>query len=401
MKQFFHKRVHANRLKKAFNYAGLYYQTKHKGNTIKTFPYILDIRLKEDKTIYVFRLPHGVDPKELVKKEYVFKSMYGSLIEFKMGNPISLTVYKTVHFGEYDYNFEELYPIMKKYKLPVIAGKDINGNFYCYDMTKTPHLLIGGESGSGKSFTLTAIITSWIQFFNKGGLQLYLADLKRGNFHLFRNKKLVEDVIVDVKKLAVTIKKIRKQIDVRGALIDEHGVDHIDSLPKEVRSTLDYIVLCIDEFSLLREEKDALNDLIDLSSQGRALGIYIVLSTQRPDAKIIDGRIKVNLTVRFGFKVDGKVNSNIIMGTGKVDCSTIDSDEKGKFYFKYNGYHYLQAPKLPPEKAKDILEGYKSIKKKQTNLGESEQSGDVLEGEFRVVEETTEFIQLLEDDENE
>jgi S-DNA-T family DNA segregation ATPase FtsK/SpoIIIE len=402
MKNFFLKQIHAKRLKNAFNFAGLFYTTKHKGNTIKRFPKILDVKLKEDKDVYVFRLPHSIDPKEIGKKEYVFRSIFGNLIEFKIGNPISLTVYKTVHYGEYDYNFEQLKPIMSKYKLPTIAGKDINGKFYCYDMTKTPHLLMAGETGSGKSFTITAILTSWIQYFEKGGIKLYLADLKRGNFHLFRNVNLVEKVVVKVKEVLPILEYFMKQIDVRGALVDQYGVDHIDSLPKNIRSNLDYLILCIDEFSLLREEKDAIDNLIDISALGRALGIYVVLSTQRPDAKIIDGRIKANLTVRYGFRVQDRVNSNIILGSGKVDCSKIDSDDKGKFYFKYNGFHYLQAPKLPPEQAKEILQGYKSITRKQNNINEFGNSQLVLEGEFRIIEDEPEsdvIIPLFEDDE--
>lgn len=398
MRDYFEKRVQKKKLLNVFRIAGIYYETTWNKEKVKRFPKILDCRVKEDKTVLVFRLPHGVDPKELLKKEYVFRSMFGDLLEFKGHNPVSLTIYKSVHYGTYDYSFDELKQVMKSHKLPIIAGKDINGNFYCYDMTTNPHLLIAGETGSGKSVMLRSIITSLVQHFRTGGLQLYLADLKRSEFHLFRNVDIVEAVMTDKKDVKKCVAWFHKQLTKRGDLLDQHELSHVDELEKKV----DYLVLCIDEFSILREEKDTMNQLIDLTALGRALGIYVILSTQRPDRKVIDGLMKANLTVRYAFRHADKTNSRITLGEGaKADASQIDEEDKGKFFMRYSGFKYLQSPKLETEEAKKLLEPYKT---RETVKPHTEESGeDILEGEFRTVdeEEPVQFIELLEENENE
>jgi S-DNA-T family DNA segregation ATPase FtsK/SpoIIIE len=400
MKNYLIQRVHRKKLKNAFSIAGLYYQTKWNDRTVRQFPSILDVRLREDKTVYVFRLPHGVDPKELKKKEFVFRSMFGELLEFKGTTTISLTVYKTAHNGSFPYDFTELQKIMSQYSLPIIAGKDINGNFHCYDMTSNPHLLIAGETGSGKSVMLRAILTSLIQHFRNGGLQLHLADLKRSEFHLFRNVDIVECVLTDKKSVKKCVAWFHKQLEKRGDLLDAHELSHIDEYNKLGKGHADYLVLCIDEFSILRDEKETMEQLVDLSALGRALGIYLILSTQRPDRKVIDGLMKANLTVRYAFRHADKLNSRITLGEGaKADASEIDEEDKGKFYMRFSGCHYLQSPFLTTEKAKELLETYKSPVEKRIQNEPYGASGDIIDYEEEI--KTEDFAPLLIEEEKE
>jgi DNA segregation ATPase FtsK/SpoIIIE, S-DNA-T family len=381
---FIKKRVHKKKLKNAFSIAGLFYATKWNNQTVRQFPKILDVRVKEDKTVFVFRLPHGVDPNELKKKEFVFRSMFGELLEFKGTNPISLTIYHKTHNGEYAYNYEELKKVMEKYNLPIIAGKDINGKFYCYDMTINPHLLIAGETGSGKSVMLRTILTSLIQHFRNGGLQLHLADLKRSEFHLFRHVDIVKAVMTEKEHVIKCINWFHKQLKIRGDLLDAYELSHIDEYNKlKGVGKQDYLVLCIDEFSILRNEQRAIEKLVDISSLGRALGVYLILSTQRPDRQIVDGLMKANLTVRYAFRHADKINSRITLGEGvKEDASSIDESEKGRFYMRFSGCHLLQSPYLTTEKAKEILEKYKQVHQKEndtTDANTIDYEGDVYE----------------------
>lgn len=341
--------------------AQLYYKANRNGKNLFQFPRILDIRFKPDKTIYIFRLPHAIDPRDVRKKEYVFRSMFGENIEIKGEHTVSLTVYHNVLNGSYDYNFDEIRLTMKRYNLPIIAGKDMNGKFHCYDMTKNPHLLIAGETGSGKSVMLRSILTSLIQYFRNGGLQLHLIDLKRNEIHLFRHIDIVKAAITDKANAKRCINWFHNQLKKRGDLLDQYGLDHIDKYNSlENVNKLDYLILCIDEFSLLREEKDTMEKLIDISALSRALGIYLILSTQRPDRKVIDGLMKANLTVRYAFRHADKINSRITLGEGvKADASQIDEEDKGKFYMRFSGCHYLQSPFLSIEKAKELLSAYK------------------------------------------
>jgi DNA segregation ATPase FtsK/SpoIIIE, S-DNA-T family len=392
---FIMKRIAKKRLKNAFSIAGLYYSTKWNGQTVRNFPHILDVRFYPDKTVYVFRLSHGTDPKELQKKEFVFRSMFGELIEFKGTTKVSLTVYKTVHNGTFEYKFEELEEVMKSHKLPIIAGKDINGKFYCYDMTTNPHLLIAGETGSGKSVMLRAVLTSLIQH-KRQGLQLYLADLKRSEFHLFRNVDIVKSVLTDKKDVSKCVKWFHKELEKRGDLLDAHELSHVDELPKDKR--VDYLVLCIDEFSILRDLKDTMEQLTDLTALGRALGIYVILSTQRPDRKVIDGLMKANLTVRYAFRHADKLNSRITLGDGaKADASMIDEEDKGKFFMRFSGCHYLQSPFLDVQEAKTILEEYKVPVHERTDRDAPVSSDDIIDHEGEVTESDVLDFDLLEE----
>ncbi|UKL30056.1 DUF87 domain-containing protein [Bacillus phage PK2] len=376
---FIKTRIAKKKLKNAFSIAGLYYSTKWNNQTVRNFPRILDVRFKPDKTVYVFRLPHGIDPKELKKKEFVFRSMFGELIELKGDTVVSFTVFHKAHYGSYDYLIEDWEPLMKKHRLPIIAGKDVNGELHCYDMTTNPHLLIAGETGSGKSVMLRAILTSLIQA-KRTGVKLHLADLKRSEFHLFRNVDIVESVLTDKKHVQKCVKWFHKQLELRGDLLDAHELSHVDELPKDKR--VDYLVLCIDEFSILRDQKDTMEQLTDLTALGRALGIYVILSTQRPDRNVIDGLMKANLTVRYAFRHADRINSRITLGDGaKEDASQIDEEDKGKFFMRFSGCKYLQSPYLTVDEAKRILETYKSPLKKRAEYEPSEASGDIIDME--------------------
>lgn len=376
MRKYFMKK----KLKTAFSIAGLYYSSKWNNKTIRQFPIILDIRLKPDKSVFVFRLPHGVDPKEVQKKAFVFHSMFGENIEFSGTHTVSLTLFHEVHNGIYSYDFESWEEVTKGFSLPIIGGMDVNGRLIAYDMKENPHLLIAGETGSGKSVMLRSILTFLIQRGSR--VQLHLADMKRSEFHLFRG--VANSVMTEKKDVKKCVGWFHKQMELRGDLLDQHELSHIDELPDRP----DYLVLCIDEFSILRNEKETLEQLQDISALGRALGVFLILSTQRPDRHIVDGLLKANLTVRFAFRHADKINSRITLGEGtKADASEIDEQDKGKFFMRFSGVKYLQSPLLTTDEAKDILKGYRStieIKPRETT------TEDVFEQFVPLLEEETE-----------
>jgi DNA segregation ATPase FtsK/SpoIIIE, S-DNA-T family len=375
VKTFLEKRSLKSKLNNAFSLAGLYYKVNWNGKPVRKFPTILDVRPTEKKTVYVFRLPHSVNPEDVHKKDYVFRSIFGEALEFSGERPMTLTVYHKAQFGKYAYNIVELEELMNKYNLPIVAGKNKNGEYQGYDMTKKPHLLIAGETGSGKSVMLRTILTSLIQHKRKR-LVLHLADMKRSEFHLFRNVDIVQSVMTKKKDLIRCLEHLHTELFRRGDLLDEAVLSHIDDLPNPP----DYIVLCIDEFSVLRKEAVALDMLQDLTALGRALGIYVILSTQRPDSEIVGGLLKSNLTVRYAFRHADKTNSRITLGDGsKEDASKIDEEDSGRFIMRYSGEHFIQAPYLDVEDAKDILATYKTPVIKRTEYEENKASGDILD----------------------
>jgi DNA segregation ATPase FtsK/SpoIIIE, S-DNA-T family len=391
------------RLKNAFYNAGLYIPYKSGDRVIPIYPRIHSAEETDDKIEFVFTLKNGMDPKEVAKKEFVFQQTFGQYVELKGDyKRFTLTVYKRVHNDSFGFNFAELEPLMLPFRLPVIAGKDKLGRIHVFDMVENPHLLIAGETGGGKSSILRVILTSLIMFKPriKNGLEMYLVDFKRSEFHLFRH---IEDLYV-INKISdfekCLSKYLLKEIEKRGDLLDAHELTHIDEYNalKGVEKK-PYIILCIDEVHALEGEKEIFADLHKISAMGRALGIYLIMATQRPDKDVIDGKTKSNLTVRYAFAHADKINSDITLGRGtKADASKIT--KAGQFIYRntksLNNLEILQSPYLPPKDegkfkgAKSLLEPFKIPLEQRVNKDNS----NVINVNEETTEKPTEEITL-------
>ena len=338
--------------------------------------YILPRILNISSEKITFILPTGLDPKNVRKNFYVFQQVYGSDIEIE-GDIKTFTLHlkqipKTVH---YDYESLQL----EKYRLPILAGVDRNGKTIIYDMVSYPHLLIAGETGSGKSTQLRAILTTLIQALYPEQLQLYLCDMKRSEFHIFRHVRHVHGPFITVRELYTVLLSLRMEMQRRGDQLDRYEVAHIDDLP----SKLPYIVLCIDEVALLQKEKNIMDIVEEISAIGRALGVFLILSMQRPDSEVLDGKLKVNLTVRMGFKTADLINSKIIGTPGSEKIK-----HPGKFLLKapmFEDLTEITSHYLSIEKAKEILELYKN-KKAQIKQDFIQEQKEIEEDIFGVLE---------------
>ena len=353
--------IKKNRLKNAFRVGDICYERKKQSKTFKSYPYIVDYRERKDHVEYVFKLPQGLNPEELMKKEYIFRQIFGQKYTL-VGDGLVyvLRVFTKSIDKTFDYDWGELKESFKG-SFPVLAGKDALGNLHVYDMVINPHLLIAGETGSGKSVMLRSIITSTILHM-RNRVELYLGDMKRSEFHLFRN---VAGAKVMTKKndLYKCLQWIKQELERRGDLLDMWEVEHIDEYNKIKGVKFErYILLAIDEVALLKKEDDMMNIIEEISCIGRALGVYLILSMQRPDSKVLEGQLKNNLTVRYAFRHSDKINSDITLGRGNsYDASTISNKEKGRFIFKGDVTHMLQAPLLELKDAKNLLAPYKDL----------------------------------------
>ncbi|MGO4374741.1 hypothetical protein AB4Z21_29115, partial [Paenibacillus sp. MCAF20] len=180
------------------------------------------------------------------------------------------------------------------------------------------------------------------------------ADLKRSEFHVFRD--IAKSVDIESTQLYKTLLKLRKELRKRGDLLDAAGMANINDLPEKERPP--YIVLAIDEVSLLKKEKDIMEIIEEISAIGRALGVFLILSLQRPDADVLDGKLKNNLTVRMAFRHSDEINSRISIGSG--EAAGIKQSEKGLMVHKLDGIRYVQAPHLKVEAAKKLLAPFKA-----------------------------------------
>ncbi|WP_163070812.1 FtsK/SpoIIIE domain-containing protein [Priestia flexa] len=362
MKKLYRKYIYKARLKNAFIVADIVLTFKKGDTTIKRYPSIAAAYEQKDYLEYVFYLPQGLNPKALLDKEYIFSQTFGHSYDLTgSGLKYSLKVFTKQADSIKVYSNEEIEACLKG-GLPIVAGYDHFNKLISYNMVTDPHLLIAGETGSGKSVMLRVILTTLL-IHKRHMIEFYLADMKRTEFHLFRNCEGVQQVITDKKKLKKAVLAIHKELERRGDLLDEHGLEHIDEYNKlKGIEKKKYILLCIDEVALLRKEAVIMDKIEDISTQGRALGIFLILSMQRPDAKILDGQLKSNLTVRYAFRHADLINSNITLGSGNnVDASKINKAEKGKFYMRHEVIKQLQAPYLSLEHAKELLEPIKQV----------------------------------------
>lgn len=338
------------------------------------FPKIRSIFIENNSTTISFTIPSGLDPKLLKKNFYVFEQYFSKNIELKGEiKTFTLTVYNASIPSVLLYEYERYSTHFKGLNLPILAGIDVNGTMVIYDMVEHPHLLIAGETGSGKSTQLRSILTTLIKVLPSDRLELYLCDLKRSEFHLFKNIEHTRGLYHSAKDMLPMLQYLQLEIQKRGNLLDQHELTHIN----ELTDPPNYIVLCIDEVALLQDEKEIMKLVEEISAIGRALGIFLILSMQRPDSKVLDGKLKNNLTVRMGFKCADLINSRII-GTAGSEKLTI----KGRMLLKlpiYSELKEIQAPYLSLDEAKKLLERNKSTKPKNANKTHSNASNDVID----------------------
>ena len=213
------------------------------------------------------------------------------------------------------------------------------------DFAKYPHLLIAGETGSGKSTLMRGLITSLIL----QGYKLHLIDLKGGSeFGIFRNNKSVLSFARSAKEASLIISMFLDEIDRRYDLFFEKGINNIS------KSNLDKQVLLIDEFAeLVIRDSGSMDSIKSICARGRACGCSCVISTQRPDAKILDGAIKANTTA-IGLKTLNELNSRII-----IDKSGLEKLRgEGHGIFRCAGeFIEFQAPYLSEDDAVKLIGG--------------------------------------------
>lgn len=312
------------------------------------YPVIDSVSIRMDCMQIKFTLPPGLDPDKVHKHLWLFRQKFGEEITLQGSNlAFTLRIYPSA-IKPFDYDWNTIQPHIDGYSLPIVCGQSRDG-WEVYDMVDHPHLLIAGETGSGKSVTVRQILSTLI--FCGVNMELYCADLKRSEFHLF--KGIAKEVIVEPAKLKGLLKRLQKELKRRGDLLDAAECAHVDDLGDK----LPYIVLAIDEVALLKKEKDCMEIIEEISAIGRALGVFLILSMQRPDADVLDGKLKNNLTVRMAFRHSDGINSRITIGTEGAE--DIKPSEKGLMLLKMDGLKRVQAPHLTLPEAKKLLEPYR------------------------------------------
>ena len=224
-----------------------------------------------------------------------------------------------------------------KSKLTLALGKTIDGANYVADLAKMPHLLIAGATGAGKSVALNTILTSMLYKATPEEVKFILIDPKRLELGLYADiPHLLSPIVTDPKRASYALKWAVSEMENRYKRLASFGVRNIEQYNAEVESNskrgsesideeetkpLPYIVVIIDELAdlMMVSARDVEESITRLAQMARAVGIHLVLATQRPSVDVITGLIKANFPSRISFRVSSKVDSRTIIDTNGAE----------------------------------------------------------------------------------
>lgn len=211
----------------------------------------------------------------------------------------------------------------RKSNLYLALGKDVAGEVIMYDLAAMPHLLIAGSTGSGKSVAINNVILSLMYQNSPDQLKLILIDPKRVELAIFNdNPYLLTPVINEADKTINALRWVVREMHERYKLLQAANKKNIESYNNAVLvNKLPYIVVIIDEFAALMSSaaKEIEGAVVSLAQMARAVGIHLILATQRPSVDVITGLIKANITCRIAFAVASAVDSKTILDTNGAE----------------------------------------------------------------------------------
>lgn len=219
-------------------------------------------------------------------------------------------------------------------ELPIVIGKTISNDVYVADLTKMPHLLIAGATGQGKSVGINTIIASLLYKKLPHEIKFIFIDPKKvelspyaklENHYLAKIPNETEPIVTDVDKVVKTLYSLTMLMDTRYDFLKQAGVKNIVEYnkkylagmldPEEGHEFMPYIVLVIDEFAdlIMTAGKEVELPVARIAQLARAVGIHVIIATQRPSVDVITGKIKANFPARIAFRVSSKVDSRTIL----------------------------------------------------------------------------------------
>ena len=279
------------------------------------------------------------------------------------------------------------------YELPIALGKTITNEVFIADLAKMPHLLVAGATGQGKSVGLNVIITSLLYKKHPAELKLVMIDPKKVEFNLYApivnhflaqvegNEDTEEPIITDVNKVIQTLKSLCLEMDQRYDLLKKAHARNVKEYNEKFRERqlnpqnghrfMPYIVVVIDEYGdlIMTAGKEIELPIARIAQLARAVGIHMIIATQRPTANIITGTIKANFPARMAFKVTTGVDSktildrtgaNQLVGKGdmllmtgsepvRIQCAFIDTNELEDIVHYIAKQQSYTSPYLLPE----------------------------------------------------
>ncbi len=287
-------------------------------------------------------------------------------------------------------------------ELPCAIGKTITNEVFMFDLTKAPHLLVAGATGQGKSVGLNAIIASLLYKKHPAELKIVMVDPKKVEFSVYspienhflaRLEEEDDCIITDVQKVVKTLTSLCQLMDTRYDMLKKAGCRTIKEYnakfkerklnPEHGHEFMPYIVVIVDEFGdlIMTAGKEVEMPICRIAQLARAVGIHMIIATQRPQASIISGAIKTNFPARMAFKVSSMIDSRVVLdrpgaqqliGRGdmlylasgepvRVQCAFLDTPEVSNicnYIAKQQGYlHPMYLPEVTMEGEGDSMGG--------------------------------------------
>ncbi len=263
----------------------------------------------------------------------------------------------------------------RKTNLTLVLGQDVGGNFILGDLTEMPHLMIAGSTGTGKSVSINTIITSLLYQNTPDDLKLILIDPKRVELTAFNGiPHLLTPTVVDNGKVANSLKWSIGEMERRYKLLQEAGTRDIFSYNTKIKEgqkrtytnketgevieekmkRLPYIVIIIDELAdiMASHSKDVEAAIVRLAQMARAVGIHLIVSTQRPSVEVLTGLIKANITSRIAFQVATQIDSRTILDMAGAEKLLGNGDML-----------YLSAKSPKPKRAQGVFVSESEVKR--------------------------------------
>lgn len=318
------------------------------------FPLLKRKTRKAGYWLYEFTLPAGLCLEDFIKKQEAIEAYIGSTVELEYGfKNLLVRVYDTEK-TRYEYM-----PIKAKKPLEIPIGYNRSGVMETVDLSSgEPHMYVAGETNSGKSTFLRCAVTNLIL---NNDVDIWLADLKNGvEFSLFENCSKVKKLAKNPSEALHLLQAVSKEVDGRYDLFLDHRVKDIKQYRAKV-GNMKYQIVIVDEFADLMYDPTSQKILQELAAKARACGVHLLLATQRPDAQVLPGRLKANITTILGLKTLNALNANIIGIEGLEDLRGFGHGILKRGFNKT----YIQVPLLEPEEAEKLIAPYNIDKTKK------------------------------------
>jgi len=267
----------------------------------------------------------------------------------------SIQIWKTPDINFLKPDIQNCLNSISDQKIPVILSKN-----KVVDLVKMPHLLVAGQTGSGKSVFLNSLIVTILYKMDPNICKLVLIDPKRVEFSLFKNvPHLWRPVATQLDKISEVLDDLVKEMEDRYVELEKVSVKNLEEYNKQASKKLPYIVVVIDELAdlMMVSSHSVENQITRLAQLARAIGIHVVMATQRPVVEIMTGLIKSNMPSRIAFKVASKQDSRVILDQNGAEVLNGNGD---LLFMQSGSIERHQGIFISEDEIKNIT-GYKSV----------------------------------------